>query len=449
VRLMRPQSPTLADAVLETAENVSAIAADAFELIHELYPICRSITGPGLRATLRRVSEVLPLELTEVPSGTAVFDWNVPREWTIRDAYIADDSGHRVVDFRRHNLHVVNYSVPVRARMTLDELRPYLHGIPARPDWIPYRTSYYKDSWGFCLPQRQIDALGPGTYEVVIDSELENGSLTYGECLLPGKTSDEVLIFTHCCHPSTCNDNLTGVAVSAFLGRYIAARERYYSYRFVFAPATIGSITWLARNEASIGRIAHGLVLGLLGDRAPLTYKRSRRGSAGVDRAAQYVLETYHQDARLRDFSPYGYDERQFCSPGFNLPIGRLTRSSNGEYDEYHSSADGLDFISAAALGDSFLACLKILSVLDSCRAYVNQSPKCEPRLGKYGLYGAVGGKGPNDFEYALLWVLNQSDGSADLLDIARRSGLAYDALLDAARAAERAGLLRAVESFK
>jgi aminopeptidase-like protein len=440
---MRAQSPTLADAMLETTENASAAAIDIYALIRELYPICRSITGPGLRATLRRVGDLLPLEVTEVPSGTPVFDWSVPREWTIRDAYIKDASGRRIVDFRNQNLHVVNYSVPVRARMTLEELRPHLHGIPDRPDWIPYRTSYYKESWGFCLPQRQIDALEPGTYEVVIDSSLKDGSLSYGECLLPGRTSREVLIFTHCCHPSTCNDNLTGVALATILGRYIAARERYYSYRFLFAPATIGSITWLARNEESIGRIAHGLVIGLLGDRAPLTYKRSRRGSSGIDRAAEYVLKTHYPDARLRDFSPYGYDERQFCSPGINLPIGRLTRSSNAEYDEYHSSADDLDFISADALADSFLACLKIIAVLDSCRTYVNLSPKGEPRLGKYGLYGAVGGKGPNDFEYALLWVLNQSDGTADLLDIARRSGLAYDTLLAAARAAENAGLLR------
>ncbi len=434
---------SLAEALSETAQTTDATGQSAYEFIRELYPICRSITGAGLRATLRAIGERIPLQLTEVASGTQVFDWTVPKEWNIRDAYIKNAAGERVVDFRANNLHVVNYSAPVNARMSLAELRPHLFTSPSHPDRIPYRTSYYRETWGFCLSQAQLDALPEGLYEVVVDSTLSDGHLTYGECVLPGTSDREVLIFTHCCHPSICNDNLTGIALATALAQFIAARPHRYTYRFLFAPATIGSITWLAKNESQVGRIEHGLVLSLLGDPAAFTYKKSRRGNALVDRVCEHVLRESFGDVRIRDFSPYGYDERQFCSPGFNLPVGRLTRSSNGEYSEYHSSADNLQLISAAQLAQAFLASIRILATLESCRAFVNQSPKCEPRLGKYGLYGAVGGKGPDDFEYALLWVLNQSDGAANLLDIAQRAAMPYATIARAAAALEKAGLLR------
>jgi aminopeptidase-like protein len=259
---------------------------------------------------------------------------------------------------------------------------------------------------------------------------------------LPGDSEREFLIFTHCCHPSLCNDNLSGIGVATALARYVAQHDHRFTYRFVFAPATIGSITWLAQHQSMLTRIEHGLILGLLGDTAGLSYKRSRDSDTNIDRIAEFVLATEFSDTRIREFSPYGYDERQFCSPGINLPVGRLTRSSNGEYDCYHSSADDLSFISARALGEAFLACVKILSVAEGCCRYVNQAPKCEPRLGKYGLYGAVGGAGPSEFEHALLWVLNQSDGSNDLIDIARRSSTRYALVAAAADALVRAGLL-------
>jgi aminopeptidase-like protein len=323
---------------------------EILDLMSELFPICRSITGAGLRETLGVLRRRIPLEIHEVPSGTRVLDWTVPKEWNIRDAYIRGPSGGKVVDFGRSNLHVVSYSVPVRATMPLAELKGHLHTLPDHPDWIPYRTSYYREDWGFCLSHRDLQALEDGDYEVVIDSTLENGSLTYGELVLEGRRRDEVLISAHACHPSLANDNLSGVALAAILAGSLAGEPRALSYRFLFIPGTIGAITWLARNEGRTRGIKAGLVLAGLGDRGRLTYKRSRRGCADVDRAAGLVLGQSSPPGRILEFSPYGYDERQYCSPGFDLPVGRLSRTPFGDYPEYHTSADDLDFVSAESL---------------------------------------------------------------------------------------------------
>jgi aminopeptidase-like protein len=428
---------------LDTPDLRRAAAADAMGLMRALQPICRSITGNGVRQTLELISARAPLQVHEVPTGTAAFDWEVPREWNIREAWIADASGRRVVDFRDSALHVVGYSTPVHAEMPLSELRPHLHTLPEHPDWIPYRTSYYKENWGFCLRHRTLEALRDGQYTVHIDSTLEPGHLTYGECVVPGTVDDEFLIFTHVCHPTLCNDNLTGIAVAAALAAALPASTPYLTHRFVFAPGTIGSLVWLSRHESSLSRVRHGLVLGLLGDRGPLTYKRSRRGSADVDRIAAQTLPRVSPAARLIDFSPYGYDERQLCSPGFNLPVGRLTRSPNNEYPEYHSSADDFSIVSEDALAESLAACAAIIGAAHANATFLNLSPKGEPRLGKRGLFGDTGGMHPGQMEHALLWVLNQSDGSCDLLGIAERSGLPFEAIAVAAAALERAGLLR------
>ncbi len=414
-----------------------------YELVADLYPICRSITGDGVRETLRRLQRYLPLTVHEVPSGTDVFDWTVPREWNIRDAYIKDARGERVVDFRRSNLHVVNYSVPVRGQMSLEDLRPRLFTLPERPEWVPYRTSYYRESWGFCLSQRQLDALPDGEYEVCIDSSLEAGFLTYGEAYLAGESTDEILISCHICHPSLANDNLSGVAIAAYLARYLRPLSLRYSYRVLFIPGTIGSITWLARNESVVPRIRHGLVLACLGDAGRFTYKKSRRGNATVDRAVAHVLRQLG-DHEIVEFSPYGYDERQFCSPGFNLPVGRLSRTPHGRFPEYHTSADDLGFVHPSQLTASLTACLRILHVLETDRVYVNQSPKCEPQLGKRGLYHAIGGLSQSPLaEMAMLWVLNLSDAQHGLLDIAERSGLPVEELDRAATALCEHGLLK------
>lgn len=416
------------------------------ELIRNLYPICRSITGEGFRDSLRQLAEIVPISLVDIPTGTTVFDWTVPKEWNIRDAWIADSSGRRVVDFRSSNLHVVSYSVPVHARMSLAELRPRLHTLPGQPDVIPYRTSYYTEDWGFCLSHRALQALSEGEYEVCIDSTLAPGNLTYGECIVAGTTTDEILISVHSCHPSLANDNLSGMAVGAFLARHLANKQPKHTFRFLFIPGTIGSITWLAGHEAEARRVRHGLVLSCLGDRGPSTYKRSRRGTALVDRAAAHVLRLAGAHMLL-DFVPYGYDERQYCSPGFNLPVGCLTRTPNGRFPEYHTSDDNLDFIAAESLEDSLTKVLAIVEVLEHDRTCINLYPKCEPQLGRRGMYRNTGGTSPADFEMGLLWVLNMSDGRHSLLDISERAAMPFATIRRAADTLLAASLLRVLDN--
>jgi aminopeptidase-like protein len=418
-------------------------AAQAIALMAEMYPICRSITGAGVRRTLDLVERIVPLERHEVPTGTPAFDWEVPREWNVRDAYVADADGRRVVDFRAHNLHLVSYSQPVRTTCSLDELQEHLYSLPERPDWIPYRTSYYREHWGFCMRHRDRERLAPGRYDVVVDADLAPGHLTYAECTVPGTGRGEAIVYTHTCHPSLANDNLTGIAVAALLARALGDERPRLTWRFVFGPGTIGSLTWLARNEHRVQEIEAGLVVGSLGDPGPLVYKRSRRGATATDRAAEHVLQASGAAARVVDFEPYGYDERQFCSPGFDLPIGRLTRSPNSAYPEYHTSADDLSLVDPAALAESIRVLAGIVAALDANRVVVNIAGKGEPRLGKRGLYGNIGGNAPAEFERALLWVLSLGDGKHDLLAMAARSALDVRLLARAAAALERAGLVR------
>lgn len=408
--------------------NPSENGREAYALIEELYPICRSITGNGLRQTLETLRRIIPLQLHEVPSGTPVFDWTVPREWNIRDAYVKNSRGEKIIDFRKSNLHVLNYSIPVHRHLPLEELKAHLFTLPEHPDWIPYKTSYYRENWGFCMRHRDYLTLEEGDYEVFIDSSLENGSLTYGEYYLRGDEESEILISCHACHPSLCNDNLSGVALATMLAKHIRTAARRYSYRFLFIPGTIGAITWLSRNEERTRNIKHGLVLTGLGDPGKMTYKRSRRGDADIDRAAVHVLRHSGNTCDIVDFDPYGYDERQYCSPGFDLPVGRLSRTPYGAYPEYHTSADNLEFIHSESLGESFSRLMDIVHLLECNRAYVNTNPKCEPQLGKRGLYSSAGLD-----ERALLWVLNYSDGSHDLLDIATKSALDFTTIEKAA----------------
>lgn len=427
-------------------KDLDGLGRELHALVAELYPIGRSITGDGVRATLRILQRIVPLEVHEVPSGTPVLDWTVPDEWNVREAWIADASGRRVVDFARCNLHVVGYSTPVRARMTLAELRPHLHALPDRPDWIPYRTAYYEPAWGFCLSQRALDGLAEGTYEVCIDSTLAPGHLTYGEHVVAGTTDDEVLVSTHVCHPSLADDNLSGIAVSALLARHLASTgPRRLTYRFVYAPGTIGAIAWLARNRERAARIRHGLTLTCLGDERPFTYKRTLAGDAPVDRAAAHVLRHRGGEHQTIDFFPYGYDERQYNSPGFRLPVGSLMRGRHGQFPEYHTSGDDLAFVSGARLAESWTVVRDVLDVLDGDRTYRSLAPYGEPQLGKRGLYRAVGGGSLPGIEMALLWVLSLADGTHSLLDTADRAGLAFPVVKAAADALAAHGLLEAI----
>jgi aminopeptidase-like protein len=398
-----------------------------YALAAELYPICRSITGDGVRETLGILGRHIGIDVHEVPTGTPVFDWTVPREWTIRDAYIANEAGERVVDFGAHSLHVLNYSAPVRARLPLAELKAHIHTLPEQPGLIPYRTSYYAERWGFCMAHDRLQALPEGMYEAVIDAGFSDGHLTYGEYLHRGESEDEFLLSAHICHPSLANDNCSGLALLTLLARLLAERKTRLSYRFLFAPGTIGAITWLARNEGSAHRIKHGLTVSCVGDGGGPTYKKSRRGNAVIDRAMAHVLKHASAAPAILDFFPYGYDERQFCSPGFDLPVGMFQRSQFGTFPEYHTSADDLDFIRPEHLAASFDMILAAIDVIENDARYINLAPKCEPQLGRRGLYGAIGGdKDAAAKNMAMLWVLNLSDGEHSLLDIAERAEIPF-----------------------
>jgi aminopeptidase-like protein len=416
---------------------------EAYRLMERLFPLCRSLTGDGVRATFDILSEHIPLTRTEVPSGTQVFDWTVPDEWNIREAYVTAPDGRRVIDFRDSTLHVVNSSEPVRATLALEELRERLFTLPEQPDLIPYRTSYHSRTWGFCLSDRALQAFEPGDYEVVIDSTLQPGHLTFADTLLEGEIEDEIVISTYVCHPSLANDNLSGIAVATMLAKELAQRSRRHSYRFVFAPGTLGPLSWLHANSDTLGRVKQGLAVSCIGDAGNLTYKRSRRESAEVDRAVELVLRDSGLPHRVLEWEPWGGDERQWNSPGFDLPVGTLMRTPHGEFDGYHTSADNLERISPAALEDSVRTLLAVVDVLDTNRTMINLSPYGEPQLGKRGLYRSAGGAVETpDEERALLWVLNLSDGGASLLDIAARSGIAYAVIRRAAERLERAELL-------
>lgn len=419
-----------------------------YALAVALFPICRSITGPGVRDTLKILSQLIDIQSLEYPTGTDVFDWTIPKEWSARDAFVKNSDGARVIDFAKHSLHLLNYSAPFEGRLSLDELRPHLHTLPDQPDLIPYRTSYYRENWGFCLSQNQLDALGSGPFDVLVDTSLEEGSLTVGEIMIPGQSEKEILISAHLCHPSLANDNLSGLVIATALAMRAKHKPFQHSLRVVLLPGTIGSIAWLATHQDVVGRIAHGLVLTGLGDRGSLTYKRSRTGNAAIDQAAEQLLPHLDPQSTVIDFSPWGYDERQYCSPGFNLPVGRLSRTPHGEYPEYHTSGDNLDFISAESLGGSLNAIEEILRAVESDAVYRSTSPFGEPRLGKRGLYRQTAGQGgavPD--EIALLWVLNQADGEHSLLDTAKRSGLSFTKIRSAADALFDAGLLEKAET--
>lgn len=433
------------------AKPVLNVGRALYERVSELYPIHRSITGAGLRATLDIVRRHIPLKIQEVPTGTEVLDWHIPKEWEIREAWIAKEDGTRVVDLADSPLHVVQYSTPVHAWMPLKQLRANLYTLPKQPDLVPYRTSYYKEDWGFCLSQRTLDRLSAevGEHEelkVYIDSSLYDGSLTYGECVLPGKSEEEILISAHSCHPALANDNASSIAVAIELASYLERKKNHhFTYRFLFAPGTIGAIAWLARNRRDVGRIKHGLVLANLGDKGDFTYKMTRRGTLDapldIDRAVELALQDEGVD--VRPFEPTGYDERQFGSPGFDLPVGRFTRTPHAEYPEYHTSGDNLDLISPKKLAESYRALVRIIDVLEHDATYISSYQFGEPMLGRRSLYSPTGGPADTpEAQRALLWVLNLSDGNHSLISIAERCGLPFGAVKAAAEKLEAANLI-------
>jgi aminopeptidase-like protein len=365
-------------------------------------------------------------------------------EWNIHNGSISTVSGRRLVDFADNNLHVLGYSRPVQGVISRDELAQHVHTLPDQPDLIPYRTGYFANDWGFCLSHKLWQTMSDEHYRVEIDSELSSGSLTYGELFLAGQTNQEVLITCHICHPSLANDNLSGIAVMTALAMRQARRTRRLGYRFLFLPATIGAITWLDRNQSKLDRIRHGLVLTCLGDSSGFHYKESRSG-ATIDRAVAHLLRHSGHRYEVMPFNPYGYDERQFCSPGFNLPVGCLMRGVHGTFPEYHTSADNLDFVKPEALDQSYALIESILDLLDQNRTYERVDGRGEPQLGRRGLYRAIAGQreAGGATQMDLLWFLNLADGRHSLLDMAIRADVPFARLETASRLALEASLVR------
>lgn len=412
-----------ADSAQLSVLDAKAAGCRAYALATELFPICRSITGAGLRQTLRRLRDELPaLTLHEIPSGTKCFDWVVPNEWTIREAYIEGPDGRRIVDFSDNNLHVVNYASPVDAVFSLDELRPHLHSIPEMPDAIPYVTSYYTERWGFCMPHKMLRSLMPGSYRVKIDSSISPGSLTYGEIVLPGTSNKEVFLSTYVCHPSLANNELSGPVVATEVLRWLSALpRRRYTYRAVFLPETIGSIAYLSRRLDDLKKsVVAGFNITCVGDERQYSYLPSRNGETLADRAALHALE--HHAGRANHlaytFLDRGSDERQYCSPGVDLPIASLMRSKYGEYPEYHTSLDNLDLITETGLSGSIELLAKALTAIEANATY-RASVLCEPQLGRRGLYPTLGTRAGSAEVRTFMNVLAYADGMHDLLSIA------------------------------
>ncbi|PJI09839.1 MULTISPECIES: DUF4910 domain-containing protein [Clostridium] len=438
---------------MDLINNCEIYGEKMFKLMKEMFPICRSITGDGVRETLNIIKEIIPININEVPSGTEVFDWTVPREWNIKDAWIKNPRGEKIVDFKESNLRVLNYSSPINKTMKFEELKTHIFTLPYTPDWIPYMTSYYNENWGFCMSHNEFIKFQNETkpdeeFEVHIDSSLKNGYLTYGEYFLQGESKEEVLISTYVCHPSMCNDNLSGIALTTYLAYALAKMNEKcklrYSYRFLFVPETIGSITWLSLNEKKTSNIKYGLVASCVGDRGCLTYKKSRDGNNLIDKIAVNILKYSGAQYKVLDFFPWGSDERQFCSPGFNLPVGSLMRTPYGYYGEYHTSADNFNFVDKKSIADTFDKYIKIIFIIENNNAYLNLNPKCEPRLGKRNLYGSLGGRMLYEYdETAMFWILNQSDGKNSLLDISEKSNIDFFRIKNAADALLNAGLLK------
>lgn len=421
-----------------------SIASRLMETAEQLFPIHRSLSGPGVRETLELLGQQIPLEIRSIPSGTKVFDWTIPDEWTFQSAWIEDHRGERIVDTRHSNLHIVAYSHPLSEMVSWDELKAHLHTSKEVPTAIPYRTTYFDRSWGFCVTQRQYDRLqvSGGPFRVRIESRLEPGVFNYGECHIPGICDEEVHFSIHCCHPSLANDNCSALSVGLHLAQSLLERGPLrFSYRFLFAPATLGPIAWLHERREQLHRIRFGLVLALLGDGGRLTYKQTLGGQHAIDRIVRRLPDSLRP--QIRAFDPFGYDERQYNSVGVRLPIGRLTRSPNGEYPQYHTSADDMSILVPEALQHSFDALVAITDAIEKTKMYRSTVACGEPQLGRRDLYSGYGDAlHKSELQRATMWLLSLADGHHDIDAVAEQSGLSRESLQSAAARLLDHGLL-------
>ncbi|MBE3066507.1 MAG: DUF4910 domain-containing protein [Chloroflexi bacterium] len=452
-----------------TSIDWNALTLDADDLLHRLFPICRSITGDGLRRTLNLLREITNFQLHEVPSGTVCYDWTVPDEWNVRDAYVADSIGRRVIDFQQNNLHLVNYSIPFEGTLTYYELAPHLHTLPDLPTAIPYRTTYYNRVWGFCLTHAQFQKLDKKEkYHVVVDTTLAPGALTYGETILPGSSGKEFLISTYVCHPSLANDNLSGVVLWTLLLRELSGRTLRHSYRFVIAPETIGALAYIAGNEQAVKALTGGLVATTVAGPGRFGYKRTFRGDSIVDRSVRLTFRELGLEFTEYPFDVNGSDERQYSTPGLRVPVGTICKDKYYEYPYYHTSLDNLEFVSAANLVETLKIYTLAIEKLEQNRTYRSLNPIGEPMLGKRDLYPKMGGavkqKVADSFVHgerryavdagniifgneldAIRWVLFYADGQTSLLDVAERIGLPMGQLYDVAGKLAAGGLLEEI----
>jgi len=392
-----------------------------YDLVKDLFPICRSITGNGVRETLKIIQQHIPININEVPTGTKVFDWTVPKEWNIKDAYIMDENSNKIIDFKKNNLHVVGYSVPVNKTVSLPELQEHLYSLPEQPEAIPYVTSYYKEMWGFCITHKKREILKEGKYKVFIDSELKNGALTYGELIIPGKSEKEVFLSTYICHPSMANNELSGPVVTTFLVKWIMSKPRRYTYRIIFIPETIGSITYLNKNlDVMKQNIIVGFNVSCVGDNSVYSYLPTRNGNTYADKIALNILSFKHPKFVKYSFLDKGSDERQYNAPGVDLPVCCIMRSKYGTYPEYHTSLDNLEFVNPEGLSGSYEVFKECLNLIEENRKY---KIKClgEPQLGKRGLYPTISTKLSTKEVKGIINFISYSDGKNDLIDISNK----------------------------
>ena len=433
--------------ILEARSKTSAQGEQMHALLSRLFPICRSITGNGVRETLKILQEYIPLEIHEIPSGTKAFDWTVPEEWNIKDAYVKDASGRRVIDFKRSNLHVVSYSEPFEGKLTLEELKKHLYTLPDQPDLIPYVTSYYDRRWGFCLSDNDLKKFKDNLYEVKIDSTLKPGSLTYGELLIKGQTEKEILISTYVCHPSLANNELSGPVVAAFLAKYLLEMKKppRYTYRFVFIPETIGAITYISRNLEHLKKnVVGGYVVSCVGADAHFSYLQTRQENTLTDRITLRVLKNSGVTFKIYDYLQRGSDERQYNAPGVDLPIGSLMRVRYGEYPQYHTSADDLEYVKAQALEDSLKMYERCLEAFEHNETYKAKC-LCEPQLGRRGLRSTLSTRNAEASSLQILHVFSYCDGNHDLIAIAEKLKVPVEEVISVIKILERHALIEKV----